>query len=82
MGAGLPVVVSPVGINAEIIDDGQNGYIATSNTEWFKKLSRLIKDEALRKQLGQAGRKYIEIHNSQAIIAHRLINVLTNVANG
>jgi glycosyltransferase involved in cell wall biosynthesis len=59
MACGLPVVASPVGVNREIVEEGKNGYLASSEDEWFAKLDKLIRDPALRKNLGKAGREKV-----------------------
>jgi len=60
MGVGVPVVCSPVGVNAEIVTDGTNGYLADAKDEWFEKLSLLIEDKNLRERLGRKGRESIQ----------------------
>ena len=60
MACGVPVVASPVGINQEIIRDGHNGFLATKDDEWLEKLTLLLRDEALRRNLGRKGRKMVE----------------------
>jgi len=60
MACGLPVVASPVGVNREIVEEGRNGYLASSEEEWFAKLDRLIGDAELRMNLGKAGREKVE----------------------
>lgn len=68
MGCGLPVIASPVGANKEVINQGFNGYFAVDEKDWIEKLSLLIKDYSLRKQLGKNGRQKIErkysLHNN------------------
>ncbi len=59
MGCGIPAVMSPVGVNREIIQDGQNGFLANNDDEWLDKLTLLIESPALRQQLGQAGRQTV-----------------------
>jgi len=59
MSLGIPSVVSPVGVNIEIIENGVNGYIVNNKQEWEEKLSSLIKSMALRNQLGKEGRKTV-----------------------
>ncbi len=76
MASGVPVVISPVGVNAEIIQDGQNGFLASSETEWIEKLKRLIKDASLRRQLGQAGLETIYRYYQLDKIATCFVNIL------
>ncbi|MBN8696774.1 MAG: glycosyltransferase family 4 protein [Bacteroidetes bacterium] len=52
----IPTIMSPVGVNTEIIQDGVNGYLATTEQEWFDKLSLLIESKELRERIGKAGR--------------------------
>jgi glycosyltransferase involved in cell wall biosynthesis len=60
MACGVPVVASPVGVNREIIRDGENGFLAATDEEWLEKLLLLAGDEALRRRLGQKGRESVE----------------------
>ncbi len=80
MAAGVPVVVSPVGINGQIVDNCTNGYLASTSQEWHNTLHSLITDAALREQFGRAGRLYVEANNDQAAIARKLIAVVRSVA--
>lgn len=56
----IPTIMSPVGVNTEIIRDGENGFLATTPEEWTEKLSRLIEDPALRQRLGSQARRTVE----------------------
>ncbi len=56
----VPTIMSAVGVNTEIIEDGKNGFLATTDEEWIDKLSQLIDSFELRKNLGAAGRKTVE----------------------
>jgi glycosyltransferase involved in cell wall biosynthesis len=60
----IPAVMSPVGVNTGIIEDGVNGFLAASEQEWFDKLNLLIQDAALRERLGRAGRTTVETRYS------------------
>jgi glycosyltransferase involved in cell wall biosynthesis len=63
----IPTVMSPVGVNTEIIKDGENGFLASTNNEWFEKLCVLIENPELRIKLGKAGRKtVVEKYSVQA----------------
>jgi glycosyltransferase involved in cell wall biosynthesis len=60
MSVNTPAVMSSVGMNSEIIENGVNGFLADTPEEWFEVLSKLIEDEKLRKSIGLAGRKTVE----------------------
>lgn len=60
MSLAIPAVLSPVGVNTEIINDGENGFLAGSQAEWVEKLSMLIDSFELREKLGKAGRQTVE----------------------
>ena len=55
----IPTIMSPVGVNTEIIQEGVNGFLASTEEEWFDKISRLIESPELRKELGQRGRQTV-----------------------
>lgn len=59
MAVGIPSVMSPVGVNTEIINDGVNGFLASGSNEWIQKLSLLIESAELRKKVGAEGRKTV-----------------------
>lgn len=59
MALGIPTIMSPVGINKEIIHEGENGMLAESTDEWVEKLSLLIEDSALREKLGKSGKQTV-----------------------
>lgn len=51
----IPCVASPVGVNTEIIQQGVNGFLAASLSEWEEYLARLILYPDLRIKIGMAG---------------------------
>jgi glycosyltransferase involved in cell wall biosynthesis len=59
MAVGRPAVVSPVGINREIVRDGENGLLATSLDAWAAQLVRLARDPGLAARLAAAGRRTV-----------------------
>ncbi|MDF2159393.1 glycosyltransferase [Algoriphagus sp. CAU 1675] len=60
MACGLPVIASPVGVNAEVVDHGVNGYLADHQSEWVFYLSELINNPGRRRQMGVKGRSLVE----------------------
>lgn len=55
----IPTIMSPVGVNSEIISDGKNGFLADGVDEWLEKLSILIENPELREKMGKAGRQTV-----------------------
>ena len=59
MALGIPTVMSPVGVNTEIVQDGANGFLATTTEIWVEKISQLIESPELRRTIGEAGRETV-----------------------
>jgi glycosyltransferase involved in cell wall biosynthesis len=60
LAAGVPVVATPVGVNADIVKDGGNGFWARTAREWIDRLLLLAGDPALRRRMGLQGRETVE----------------------
>lgn len=76
MALGIPAVASPVGVNAEIIDQGENGFCADSSEAWYTSLEQLLTSPELRKQIGLSGRKTVEEEFDAEGNSQRLIQFL------
>lgn len=57
--ASLPVITSPVGVNAKYVQQDISGYVATDKSDWVQKLSLLIRDDNLRRRMGRQGYKHV-----------------------
>lgn len=79
MALGIPTICSPVGVNIDIIQDGENGFIAASEDEWIEKLKQLLRDTELRQRLGRAGRATVEAQYSALVQAPRVYQILESV---
>ena len=55
----IPTVASPVGVNTQIIQQGENGFLCSKTDEWENYISILIENKALRDSMGAAGRKIV-----------------------
>jgi glycosyltransferase involved in cell wall biosynthesis len=75
MSLAIPAVLAPVGINKDIIRDGENGFLADTTEEWVEKLSLLIENEKLRKKIGEAGKKTVWEFYSQASQRERYVQL-------
>ena len=77
----VPTVMSDVGVNSEIIRDGENGYLASNEKEWIEKLSGLIDSFELRKRLGAEGRKTVAGHYSFESQKNNYLNSFNELLN-
>ncbi len=80
MACGVPVVASPVGVNTDIIEDGVNGLLANTESDWRRQLRMLITDAAARRRIGGAGRARIESEYSLRRHAASVVAVLERAA--
>lgn len=55
----IPPVVSPVGMNCEVVQDGINGLYASTEDEWVEKISLLIENPQLRREMGVKARETV-----------------------
>jgi len=62
----IPAVISPVGVNKEIVDDNINGILCGSDEEWKEALTRLITNRILREKIGKKGRETVLLRYSTA----------------
>lgn len=79
MALAKPTVMSPVGVNTEIIEDGENGFLAATADEWIVKLSQLIESEELRERLGKNGQQTIVDKYSVDIQKQALLEAIESV---
>lgn len=75
MAVGIPVVCSPVGMNREVVIDGEHGYWAENMEDWFGKLSMLIENPSLRKKMGEAGHEQIRMNYNLEKYADNLLKI-------
>ncbi len=60
MALSIPSLVSPVGVNVQIIEDGKNGFICSSESDWVNRLEFLINQPDERRKIGDQGRATVE----------------------
>ena len=59
MALGVPPLVSPVGMNTEVVESGVNGYVCDTPAEWYESLRVLLANESERIRQGTAARRTI-----------------------
>ncbi len=72
MSVGMATVASPVGVNREIISDGETGFLAVTEQDWRNSLAQLCQDASLRERMGRAARTTVEERYSLRVWGPRL----------
>ena len=80
MAVGLPVVTSPVGINRQLVRDGDDGFWARSPAEWEARLAQLITDPSLRARMGKKGRARAQARYALNSSSERLLAAMKQPA--
>ena len=65
--AHLPLITSPVGANSTFVRNGDTGLLAANVSQWADKITRLIENPDLRKQMADAAKTHVEQFDSDLI---------------
>lgn len=76
MAASLPVVVSPVGMNQEVLGLGEVGFGPTTAREWLDALETLYSEREAGREMGRRGRTLVERRFSVERVAAMLEGIL------
>nr|ELR5102481.1 glycosyltransferase [Providencia rettgeri] len=74
----IPVVASPVGVNCTLIEQ-DNGFLCKTPQEWSNALEQLIKNEELRKRLGNSGYNKVNKFFTYQSQVNNIISVINNL---
>ena len=78
----IPPVVERIGVNSEIVRDGENGFLVAGPEEWADRLAQLVRDPSLRERMGREARRTVEARYSVKANASRYRAVLDAAAGG
>jgi len=76
MAGSIPTVCSSIGENEKIIQDGVNGFLADNTDEWVEKLSLLIENPTIRKEIGKKGFDFAASNYSIESCLTQFLNIL------
>ena len=79
MAAGLPVVSSGCGANAEVIDDGVSGFLVLDDQAWVKRIIELAGDATLRNRMGGVGREKALAEYDTLAVFQRMCSVFNSL---
>lgn len=75
MSLGIPALVSPVGVNVSIVDDGMNGMICNNTNDWERAIELLINSRELNISMGIEARKKVEASYSVSSNSQNFISL-------
>jgi glycosyltransferase involved in cell wall biosynthesis len=79
LAVGVPFVMSPIGVGAEIGTNNVTHFNAVTTEDWYNSLKKLIGDSDLRKRMGAAGREYSLENYSLAVHTIALARVIKSL---
>jgi glycosyltransferase involved in cell wall biosynthesis len=80
MAVGLPSIVSPVGMNRDVLEKAEVGFSAISHEQWYDALESLYNDWELQKRLGMSGRMAVEKYYNADLISKELAGIFRKTA--
>lgn len=81
MAAGVPSVASNIGMNRDVVRPGENGWLASTQDDWARRLVSIANDPITAHQVGLRGRMTVETHYSVEAVAHQLAGFVRNTGN-
>lgn len=76
MAVGIPALVSPIGINSSIVDDGINGFHCETEQDWLDNIEKLILNRELIDIMGKAARIKIEKEHALSVLIEEYISMI------
>ena len=67
MSLGIPAVVSPVGANCQVVENGVTGVWAQNAQDWYQQLEALLLNKQMRSEMGKAARG--RVINKYSVVA-------------
>lgn len=80
MSLGIPVVLSPIGVNRGFVGQSGPAFGAVSSMDWYEILARLVTDEGFRANAGSAAREFTTRNYGLSLTSRMLANALQNLA--
>jgi glycosyltransferase involved in cell wall biosynthesis len=81
MACGIPVIVSPVGVNKQLLATGDIGFAATSGEDWTVALNDLKNNPADAREKGRNGRRIVELNYSCPVMTPVILEHFKKLVN-
>lgn len=80
MAVGTPALVSPIGVNAEIVVPGEHGFHCRTDAEWLTAFRILLDNPELRLEIGSKAVERVEAHYSVRSLVPKMVATFEAVA--
>ena len=77
MAAGLPVISSQSGVNAYVIENGINGYLAFDNSQWSELIIHVSKEKQTLGKMGMIGKERVHKEFSVNVVFQKMFEILS-----
>lgn len=81
MAAGLPCVASPVGANRDAVRSDHNGFLASTEAQWYEAFTALLESPELRRRFGTRGLARVREHYNASVVPRRTAALIAELAN-
>jgi glycosyltransferase involved in cell wall biosynthesis len=85
LASGVPAIVSPVGVNRDLVVPGETGLWASDLDEWERAVETLVLDKRRGgkkgEEMGRSGRRRVEEQFSLGSVAPRYLAILSDIAD-
>ena len=79
LASGVAAIVSPVGVNRDIVKDGETGRYATDPDEWTERIVAYLRTPTLREAHADAGRAVVRAHWSLAALTPMFVRAMKDL---
>lgn len=79
MACGLPVIVSPVGMNKEVLVRGNIGFAAVTDNDWIESLNYIYNNREVAAGFGLNGREVVNTYYSLPVIVNKLTEIFNSL---
>lgn len=76
---GIPAIVSPIGMNKEVVAPNKNGLWASTEEEWLSAIKNLKENRDLQQSMGEKGRSDVEERYAIQATAKKWIKILNEL---
>lgn len=80
MAGALPSVASPVGVNRQVVVEGETGYLAAGSEEWTAHLREILTSPERAAAMGRAARESVARRFGRRVTVERVVGLLLEAA--